>query len=116
LKTVGRGKRAAEREKARVGLAISAGSCRFKILIWGSDPKSANPAAVTRGRLRNELRRLGHDAFFSEEMNVPAVPTNVLELLQLKEINLVINVAASPDRLRSLRIMELSWENVTWYS
>jgi len=38
---------------------------------------------------------LGHDAFFSEELAVEAVPTNVLESIQLKQINLVINVAAS---------------------
>ena len=38
---------------------------------------------------------MGHEVFFSEEMTVPGVPTNVLESVQLKHINLVINVAAS---------------------
>ena len=38
---------------------------------------------------------MGHDAFFSEELAVPAVPTNVLELVQLKKVNLVVNIAAS---------------------
>ena len=37
---------------------------------------------------------MGHDAFFSEELAVPAVPTNVLELVQLKKVNLVVNIAA----------------------
>jgi len=84
-----------EREKTRHGLAITAAGCRFKILVWGPDPKSSTPASMARREIRDELRKTGNTALFSEEMNVPAVPSNVLELIQLKEINLVINVAAS---------------------
>jgi hypothetical protein len=95
LKTAKRGKRPADREKIRKGLAVAAASCKFKILVWGPAPRSGNPAVATRRQIRDELRRMGHDAFFSEEMAVPAVPTNVAELIHLKHINLVINVAAS---------------------
>jgi hypothetical protein len=38
---------------------------------------------------------MGHQVFFSEDMTVPGVPTNIVELVQLKQIDLVINVAAS---------------------
>src|SRR5713226_6306245 len=95
LITVKRGKRAADREKVRKALAVSAASCKFKILVWGPAPRSGNPAAATRKQIRDELKKMGHDAFFSEELAVEAVPTNVLELVQLKQVNLVINVAAS---------------------
>lgn len=50
-------------------------------------------------QIRKELRRLGHQAYFSEELVVPGVPTNVLELVQQKHVNLVINVADSPGSL-----------------
>jgi hypothetical protein len=95
LKADKRGERPAERDQVRRGLAVSSASCKFKILVWGPAPGSKNPAATTRRKIRGELKRLGHDAFFSEEMAVPAVPTNVLELVELEQVNLVINVAAS---------------------
>jgi hypothetical protein len=95
LKTDKRGQRPLDREKTRRGLAVSSASCKFKVLVWGPAPGSANPAAATRFEIRDELNRMGHDAFFSEELAVPAVPTNVLELVQLKKVNLVVNIAAS---------------------
>lgn len=95
LKTDKRGKRSFDREKTRKGLAVSSASCKFRVLVWGPAPGSANPAAATRLEIRDELKRMGHDAFFSEELAVPAVPTNVLELVQLKKVNLVVNVASS---------------------
>lgn len=95
LKTDKRGKRSFDREKTRKGLAVSSASCKFRVLVWGPAHGSANPAAATRLEIRDELKRMGHDAFFSEELAVPAVPTNVLELVQLKKVNLVVNVASS---------------------
>lgn len=73
----------------------SRGHCKFKILVWGPDPKSSHPAAAVRTQIRDELCKLGHDAFFSEELTVRGIPTNLQELLQLQHINLVINLAAS---------------------
>jgi len=65
LKTDKRGERPFDREKTRKGLAVSSASCKFKMLVWGPAPGSANPAAATRLEIRDELKRMGHDAFFS---------------------------------------------------
>lgn len=95
LATRGRGKRADDRETMRKALALSAGACKFKILVWGPDPNSSNPAAPVRREIRGELERLGHEPIYSEELSISGVPINLQELLQLKRVNLVIDVAAS---------------------
>src|SRR3989442_91114 len=66
--------KSSDREKVRKALAVSAASCKFKILVWGPAPRSGNPAAATRKQIRDELKKMGHDAFFSEELPVEAVP------------------------------------------
>jgi hypothetical protein len=96
LKTRGRGKRSADREALRASLAVASATVKFKILVYGPDPKSSNPASPTRKEILDELRRLGHDVYFPEELTVAGLPTNVLELRQLKKVQLVINLAASP--------------------
>ncbi len=96
LKTAARGVRAAERESLRKALAIAKARQKFKILVWGPASASGNRAATKRAQIRDELLKMGHDAFFSEDMVVPGVPTNILEMLQQRIVHLVIDVAASP--------------------
>jgi len=95
LRTTGRGIRHAERERLQTALSIGAAKQKFKILVWGPTPKSDDAAAKKRIQVRDELRKMGHEAFFSEEMSVPAVPTNLVELVHQKMVHLVVNVAAS---------------------
>jgi hypothetical protein len=67
-----------------------------RVLVWGAAPGTA--AASKRHQIRDELQANGHSAFFSEDLSFPAsagVPTNIQELLQLNEYDLVVNVANS---------------------
>ena len=48
-----------------------------------------------RNEIRSEFERLGHEPYYSEDLSVIGVPINLQELLQLKRVNLVIDVAAS---------------------
>jgi len=95
LKTVGRGVRSADRARFLTALSIGKARQKFKILVWGPAPGSGNPAESKRKEIRDELRKIGHDAFFSEEMPAPGEPANIGELVQLQLVHLVVNVAAS---------------------
>lgn len=41
------------------------------ILVWGPNPESKSEVARKRHEIRDELRRLGHNALFSEELPQP---------------------------------------------
>lgn len=96
MKFSGRGKRSNERRGLFRAISAARARCRFKILVWGPDPKSASPAAAKRAEIRGELEKVGHDVYYSEDLGVPGTPLNVQELFQTNRINLAINVAASP--------------------
>jgi hypothetical protein len=95
LKTIGRGIRPEERARFKKALSIANARIKFKILVWGPAPGGGNAAAPKREQIRAELRKMGHEAFFSEEMTEQGTPTNIVELVQQKQVQLVINVAAS---------------------
>jgi hypothetical protein len=97
FKMAGRGKRSVERERMRASLSMVAPRYDFRILVWGPSPSSGSPAAIKRRQIRDELRKKGHLAFFSEELTGgSSAPTNVQELIQVNNIDLVIGIVASP--------------------
>src|SRR5436190_17532450 len=67
-------------------------SVPLTILIWGSDPNKATPAAEKRKQLRQQLLEDGHDALFSEELagRHPGLSQKTAELGQAKNADLVI--------------------------
>ena len=97
LKAAGRGKHAAKRATLRKALSIALAKPKFRILVFGPAPGSGSPADTKRHQIRDELLKMGHDAFFAEDVTEAGVPLNFLELMQLRTVaDLVINVAASP--------------------
>lgn len=65
----------------------------LRILVWGPDPNSSDPAATKRKEIRAVLEREGHKVFFSEELIFDkkyVVPANVQEQIQLWEVDAVV--------------------------
>jgi hypothetical protein len=70
---------------------------KLKILVWGPDPRVATPASQKRIEIRDALRKLGHEAFFSEELmfdRTNTVPANLQERVQLEDMDAVICLAS----------------------
>lgn len=95
LKLSGRGKRAAERRLLFRAISAARVRCKFKILVWGPDPKSKSVASVKRAEIRREFEKKGHESYFSEDLGIPDVPVNVQEMFQVKSVHLGVDVAAS---------------------
>ena len=75
---------------------------KFRILVWGPNPTADTPAARKRHQVREALIVEGHTVHFSEELGLDSgsgVPTNVQEMLQAGQVNLVVNIADSPGSL-----------------
>ncbi len=67
------------------------------ILVWGPGP-SAGDLYMKRAQIRDELRRRGHAAFFSEELagTAPGVPSQKgIEFLQAQAADLIVVMQAS---------------------
>lgn len=95
IKASSRGTRAKQREQLRTKLALAAARIRIKTLVWGPGSGSGSPARLKREEIKRELKKEGHKAYFSEDLAIGDLPTNVLEMVQLKIVDLVIVVAAS---------------------
>jgi hypothetical protein len=75
-----------------------AAKCRLRVLIWGPTPTAQGDQAKfaeKRRQIREALESDGHDAYFSEDLVTEGnpIPTNLLELFQLKEMDAVIILA-----------------------
>src|SRR6266478_3991802 len=64
----------------------------LSILVWGPDPRRSSPVSRKRSRIREELRKLGHNAMFSEELShlFAAVSEKSKEFAQSLVAHLVI--------------------------
>jgi hypothetical protein len=97
LKVRGRGTRAPEREELRKKIAMGLRRYDAKVLVWGPSPNSPDPASEKRKQIKAELKRNENQAYFSEELGVREnLPSKILELIQLKAVDLVIDVDHSP--------------------
>lgn len=94
LKRVGKAARP-ERDRVFTAIAIGKAKQKFKILVWGPAPGKGSSAEAKRKEIRDELTKMGHELFFSEDLAVPGEPINIQELVQAQRIHLVINLAAS---------------------
>jgi hypothetical protein len=66
-------------------------------LIWGPAPTSTDPVAQARLMLRDELRRLGHIADFSEELFDPALPLSnfAQQVAQAEAYDVIFSIPGS---------------------
>jgi hypothetical protein len=75
----------------------------LSVLVWGPNPNSGSPVAKKRKEIREELRKLGHDAKFSEDVPIPEdthASQKVRELAQAKAADaLIILLEDSPGAL-----------------
>ncbi len=95
LKLSGRGRRPGERRALFRTISAARAQCKFKVLVWGPDPKSKSPAAAKRAEIRREFEKRGHVVYFSEDLEIPGVPVNVQEMFQTQRVHLGVDVAAS---------------------
>jgi hypothetical protein len=68
------------------------------VLLWGPGINSHNPLTKVRLKLRSELRKKGHAAFFSEELCDPALKDSIRlqQLAQAQEFDLVVSTPCTP--------------------
>jgi hypothetical protein len=98
-------RRALERfEAQREKFARRTQNYSLNILVWGPNPKSGSPAAKKRIEIRDELRKQGHNAMFSEDLPVKPCETHLSqkarEFAQAQAADLiVIMVEGAPGAL-----------------
>jgi hypothetical protein len=68
------------------------------VLLWGPGLTSGSPMFTARKELRDELRRDGHAAFFSEELCDASLPDSIRlqQLAQAQEVDLVVSIPCTP--------------------
>jgi hypothetical protein len=76
----------------------AATSCKWRVLIGGPTPEAQGEQAKfaeKRKQIREALESEGHHAYFSEDLVSKGnpIPTNLLELFQMKEMDVVITLA-----------------------
>lgn len=72
------------------------------ILVWGPNPQSESPVAKKRNEIREELKDLGYNAMFSEDLSIQAgdISEKAKEFAQALEAHLIfILVESAPGAL-----------------
>ena len=66
-------------------------------LVWGPSPTSSDPVALTRVKLRDELRKRGHIADFSEDLIDPKSRRSPFaqQLAQAEAYDVIFSIAGS---------------------
>jgi len=78
----------------------------LRILVWGPEPGSDNPASRKRKEVRIALEKLGHKVFFSEELvfdKTYRISSNSQERQQIESMDAVICIASDYGPLQELQ-------------
>lgn len=73
------------------------------ILLWGPSPYSDSPISDMRKLLRDELRKLGHLALFSEEIVEDGLGSiRIQQLVQAQKFDMIVSIPESPGSIAEI--------------
>ena len=84
-------------ERARLHFLGRIDAVPIAALVWGPNPTSTDPIAITRVELRNTLRARGHLAEFSEDLYDPKSPRSLFaqQIAQAEAYDIVFTMPSS---------------------
>jgi hypothetical protein len=93
-----------EIEKARRDYLTKIDNVPVAALVWGPSPTSSDPVGQTRLALRDELRRRGHYAAFSEDLYDPTSTRSLFaqQVAQAEAFDIVFSIPHSPGSIAEI--------------